>query len=96
MKKFNHIFHRHVEPEDLDHRFVECTMCDFSFTLDENERWWGFNGENEILSDIVKRTDYFCYQCGKQTVVEEIGDVNYYFDPSYYCDSCNSRFTMGL
>jgi predicted RNA-binding Zn-ribbon protein involved in translation (DUF1610 family) len=41
-----------------------------------------------------KKTDYFCPNCGKQSIWEEQGGGDYYVGVDYECCSCESVFNM--
>jgi len=40
----------------------------------------------------VEQTNYFCPHCGKQSIVEEMGEGDYYDGPLYACAECMGSF----
>jgi hypothetical protein len=42
-----------------------------------------------------QRTEWFCRYCGKQPLDVEVGEGDYYQGPTYWCRSCDAKFTMG-
>lgn len=53
-----------------------------------------FRSDNTHYDTILKSTEYYCPNCGKQEIFEELGDGDYYQGPSLYCHKCNFMFAM--
>jgi hypothetical protein len=88
--------HKAPPPEEIVHKGPAiCVTCGFKERLFQNERWWGFDINGNVLKDKISDSGFFCRECGEKGLLVADGDGDYYAGPSYYCDSCNSMFTMG-
>jgi len=50
--------------------------------------------DNTDYGNTLESTNYFCPNCGKKKIWEEIGDGDVYVGTALYCTSCKFVFTM--
>lgn len=50
--------------------------------------------ESEYGQRYLEDTDYFCPNCGKQSVFVENCEGDYYLGPTHYCIECKFEFSM--